>query len=195
MPTVKERCIQSLAYNLSIWERENHTIEHAVIADSGTSQILLICVCDGEEDFEKISASKTFEANGVTYDITGTITREVAQETGRDMFVIELEKESVPRQVFDASYRLKNQPKYYSRVTMRHMEELEGKVGELELLKKEKKRAKRQRQRQKAKKVGRYLEWETSIMATADVGQRGSENLEDYVEMSQSPSRQRGLNQ
>ena len=93
MPTVKERCIQSLAYNLSIWEHGNHTVEHAIIADSGTSQILLICVCDGEEDFEKIRASKAFEANGVTYNIIGVINREVAQEDGQEMFVIEFEME------------------------------------------------------------------------------------------------------
>ncbi|KAF7196517.1 hypothetical protein HII31_02245 [Pseudocercospora fuligena] len=151
MPTIKERCIQSLAYNLSIWEHENHTIAHAIIADSGTSQILLICVCDGDEDFEKIRASKTFEANGVTYNIIGTITREVSQEDGQEVFVIEFEMESELRDFFDASYQIKNEPKYYSRVIMRHLEGLESKAGDLELRKKEKKRAKRERQ--KAKKV------------------------------------------
>ncbi|KXT07503.1 hypothetical protein AC578_568 [Pseudocercospora eumusae] len=147
MPTVKEICMQNLASNLSIWEHENHTIQHAVIADSGTSQILLICVCDGQEDFEEIRACKNFEANGVTYKIIGTLTRE--EVAGQDMFVVEFERDEGLREFFDARYRIKNQPKYYSRVIMRHLQELEDERGEQEVRRKEKKRAKRERQRAK----------------------------------------------
>ncbi|EME88216.1 uncharacterized protein MYCFIDRAFT_169877 [Pseudocercospora fijiensis CIRAD86] len=192
MPKINERCIQNLLSNLSMWEDENHEIEHAVIADSGTSQILLICACDGREDFESVKASKTIDANGVTYDIIGTITREGGQENGEDSVGIEFEKESVLRVFFDASYRLKNQPKYYSKRIMRYLEEMEGERGEQEVLKKEKKRAKRERQ--KAKKVSRccsgMVEFQSYLhqLKTSETGARAvNEYGAALISQSRSP--------